>query len=367
MAMQSKIFALLTAATILFSCDNQQQYTVPEDSQDTVRTEKVATINTAELTLKSTVAITMQDKDRQTLALGSGTIIGTGMVITNMHVIAGASYGFVQLSNDAQKHAIEGYMATDKVNDLALLSVPTIQTNGLRLQVALPNVGDQIFAAGNPQGLAGTFSDGIVSSHRQFESKELIQISAPISPGSSGGPIVNANAELLGIAVGGFMDGQNLNFAIPSKYVAQLLNNKRELASLNVPKEKHPGVRVASKKVQTDLREAVKVRNLTWFHDERIAQGFGDPFFLQDPNTLNELSILNNLDYPISNIKLFFILYDRTATPVDYGGIEILPNGNETIMPRLAKTFTRIPLDLDKKIGYRCEVRLLDFKIHSGN
>lgn len=358
---------LIALLTLLYSCGNNSEVKTT-DNRDTSATkvnDETLTINVAEITLSATVAITMQDKNGQDLALGSGVIVGKGLIVTNLHVIAGSSFGYVQLPDSKTKHQIDGYLAIDKVNDLALLQVPTIESAPLTMQTELPKIGEKIYAAGNPHGLSGTFSDGIVSSHRDIDNKELIQITAPISPGSSGGPIVNSNAQIVGIAVGAMTNGQNLNFAIPSKYVSQLLDNKKELTTLNISKKKTQQ-NVETKKVNTDLRDAVKIRNLVWSHDSRKAQGFNDPFFLQDPNFLEELSILNTLNYPISGIKLFFIIYDRKGVPVDYGGLEILPYGSGKILPKLAKTFNP-SLNLDKKIGYKCEVRILDFYIHTDN
>jgi hypothetical protein len=174
----------------------------------------------------------------------------------------------------------------------------------------------------------------------------------------------------LGIAVGGFTSGQNLNFAIPSKFIIELINSQKELTPLDIPTKKQLSSQTkSSKDVKTDLRDAIKVRNLIWGHDELRAKGFPDEFF-KDPNYLYELSILNNLSYPVSDILLFFIIYDRSGTPVDYSTL-ILPPHNELILPGLAKSFTALSdlldpssLRLDKKLGYKCEVRILDFTIH---
>jgi len=324
-----------------------------------------AVINIAESTLRSTVAITMQDKNRQTLSLGSGVIVGNGLVVTNLHVIFSASFGNVQIADESKKHEIDGVLAFDKANDIALLSVPSIQLKGLELNVNLPKVGDKIFAAGNPQGLSGTFSDGIVSSIRDWENNALIQITAPISPGSSGGPIVNKNAELVGIAVGGFSKGQNLNFAVPAKYINELLKSDRILKELVDLKEaKHSMPTTSNEEIETDLRDFVKIRNIRWSESDPMKRSLG--------NHLEELSILNKLSYPISNIKIFFIMYDKSGTPVDYNLLTILPSGAEYIMPGLAKTFIGkgdsfidpLELKLNKKPGFKYEMRLLDFIIH---
>lgn len=251
---------------LLLSCDisNKQSKTdnIASDTTQAVLEVTEPEINIPETTLKSTVSITMQDANRQTLALGSGVVIGKGKVITNLHVIANAKYGFINLTDDYQNYYIDGYTAIDKTNDLALLVIRGLNnSDSITISTVSPKIGDKIYAAGNPKGLSGTFSDGIVSSIREFDDKSLIQITAPISPGSSGGSIVNDKAELIGVAVGGIADGQNLNFAIPSSYVTELLKSSKQVTSLNYKSADKP---TPNKKVKTDLTESIKIRNLTW-------------------------------------------------------------------------------------------------------
>ena len=87
----------------------------------------------------------------------------------------------------------------------------------------LTQVGETVYAVGNPRGLEGTFSDGIISSIRLRDGDKLIQITAPISRGSSGGPVLNQKGEAIGVSVLSVINGQNLNFAIPSNYLKSLL------------------------------------------------------------------------------------------------------------------------------------------------
>lgn len=379
--MKHKLRFAILMTSFLVGCQNKPQNPHEAETRiDSTKIKEQTSINIAEVTLKSTVAITMQDKYRQTFAMGSGAIVGIGLVITNLHVIAGASFGFIQLDNDQQKYNIEGYLAIDKINDLALLSIPTLTIEELKLQITLPKVGEKIFAAGNPQGLSGTFSEGIVSSLREFEGKQLIQITAPISPRSSGGPIVNDKTELVGIAVGGFTEGQNLNFAIPSKFVAELVKNKKEVVSLNIPKSNQLyGQTTSSKNVQTDIRNLVKIKNVFWESDEDEAINEDPTHLWPKPNMIYELTIYNGLSYPISNITIGIIIYDRSGMPSDYDVFTLLQYGKETILPGLGKTFCDANGEcegvrkigfltkVDKKLRYRYEIRLLDFKIHYDN
>lgn len=119
-------------------------------------------------------------------------------------------------------------IALDRPRDLVLLQVRDIAGIALALGTnGLPEVGEEIYALGNPQGLEGSISSGIISSGgiRRIEGEELIQITAPISPGSSGGPVVNRQGEVIGVAESSLRNGQNLNFAVPIAYIALLLKN----------------------------------------------------------------------------------------------------------------------------------------------
>ena len=96
-------------------------------------------------------------------------------------------------------------------------------------------VGENIFAVGNPEGLVGTISPGTVSaSIRSSQKKARIQITAPISHGSSGGPIVDATGKVVGVAVGALSEGQNLNFAVPVSLIHFLLKDSSEDVSFTL-------------------------------------------------------------------------------------------------------------------------------------
>ena len=171
-------------------------------------------------TVNSTVTIETD------IGLGSGFFISENIIVTNYHVIEGASEAYCYTNNSSSKYKIEGYLAVDKLVDLILLKVSGLNRTALRIASGSPTPGQKIFVIGSPKGLPATISDGIISGLRDFEGKKLIQITAPISPGSSGGPVLNANGELIGVSVGKFKEGQNLNFAIPKSNLELLLKLK---------------------------------------------------------------------------------------------------------------------------------------------
>jgi S1-C subfamily serine protease len=116
----------------------------------------------------------------------------------------------------------------DPIHDIAILKLSNkIKHEFLKFESYKVKVGTEILVAGTPIGFEGTLSDGIVSSIRKEEPYDfdLIQITAPISHGSSGGPVINKKGNLIGISKSGIDSdvAQNINFAVPSKYIEFLL------------------------------------------------------------------------------------------------------------------------------------------------
>ncbi|WP_418637137.1 S1C family serine protease [Winogradskyella sp.] len=311
--------------------------------------------------MSSTVSLIMEDNYRQPISLGSGFIIGDGKVVTNLHVIEGAKYGSVIINGSSNKHKIEGYFAIDKENDLAVLSVPTLTEKALPMSNTVsPEIGEKIYAIGNPKGLSGTISEGIVSGIRSFKDRNLIQITAPISPGSSGGPVINNNGEVVGVAVGTLTSGQNLNFAIPISSLISLVDKSSStITSLNISK----GV-TAQKTSENEInvKDGIEIRD--WNYDR------GCGFRYKDKTCIESISVRNKLPYKVKNIKTIFILFDNTGIPIDYFEEELFSSyGDEGIRPFLAKTIEFDIFDwkdhpaLRKSAGDKLEIRILDFEI----
>jgi S1-C subfamily serine protease len=158
------------------------------------------------------------------LGTGSGFFINSrGLALTNYHVIDGASRIVVILNNGQEFNA--KLVAQDEFRDVAILSVPTSGNEFVKLGNSyLVETGDKIYTYGNPLGLTNTISDGLVSKNISIvNGKEYIQLSAPISPGSSGGMLVDERGVVIGITTAGLIRGQNLNLAIPINRVINLI------------------------------------------------------------------------------------------------------------------------------------------------
>lgn len=175
----------------------------------------------------SAVAIETFDAKGTTLSRGSGFFIATDRVITNRHVIERASRVEIHLLN-GKKYTAKGVIAVDGEGDLALLAVDVPQGQAVPIPFVktVPQEGESIVVVGNPYGLEGSVSNGIVSAVREIPGYgKIIQITASISPGSSGSPVVNMAGQVIGVATLQAAEGQNLNFAVPAERISQLKVN----------------------------------------------------------------------------------------------------------------------------------------------
>ncbi len=166
-----------------------------------------------------------EKREEDILRLGSGFFISqNGDIITNYHVLKGAESAEVKTS-DGKTYTISDIVAVDEKNDIIRLSVniPSKYVLPLSLSETTPEIGERIIVYGSPLGLEKTLSDGIISAIREVPGYgKLIQITAPISPGSSGSPVLNMKGEVVGVATFQIIEGQNLNFAIPSDRITSL-------------------------------------------------------------------------------------------------------------------------------------------------
>lgn len=145
---------------------------------------------------------------------GSGVIVAENEILTNCHVVNGASDLEVTFP-DKEKVAASLSNTINDV-DLCLLSVSTGSRKSAKISSkTILKVGQDVYAIGNPLSLSDTFTNGIISAIRTDKNEPLIQITAAISPGSSGGGLFDSNGNLIGITTSSLTRGQNINFAIP--------------------------------------------------------------------------------------------------------------------------------------------------------
>lgn len=168
---------------------------------------------------KSVVVIQAYDREDNPVNQGGGIVTGRESVVTNCHVLEDATKFVVSYD----KEQFDGRLAqADHERDLCELSVPRLTAPRATLWTGRLRVGQRVYAIGAPEGLELTFTEGLVSSLREFEGSQYIQTSAAISQGSSGGGLFDSEGRLIGITAFFLQDGQSLNFAAPASWISQL-------------------------------------------------------------------------------------------------------------------------------------------------
>lgn len=311
----------------------------------------------------STVLLVMEDANGQPMSIGSGFFVRAGEIASNLHVIKGASYGYAKLIGQKGKYDIQDITAIDTSRDLVLLKISIARTPMLSLGNSdAVQVGETVYAVGNPQGLEGTFSQGIISGIRKAGSDKILQITAPISPGSSGGPVLNTKGEVIGVSVATFSAGQNLNFAIPSNYLKDLLSKK------------------GSPKPFSGIKFSTKRKSILAHLGGRSTGGVIGANFTYDsssiPNGSYSFSLVNKLHEPVRNVYCIVVFYDVGGAPLDVAMIHyagIIPGGlakrvkggvDESVekLNNPTPAFPYVPAAPRKPKG-RIEFRILDFQI----
>lgn len=164
----------------------------------------------------SIVMIAVHDKDGDILGTGSGIMIGRdGYILTNNHVASGGRYYSVRIEDDNERYTTDEVIKYNYNLDLAVIRINRklkplpIYRGGKKLVR-----GQKVVAIGSPLGLFNSVSDGIISGFRNIENVDMIQFTAPISHGSSGGAVLNMQGEVIGISTAGIDTGQNINLAV---------------------------------------------------------------------------------------------------------------------------------------------------------
>lgn len=173
----------------------------------------------------SIVSLKVLDERGRAVGQGSGVVVGrSDVVVTSYHVVEKAS-GMLVKTSTGKEFPVTHILSVEPSMDLALLLVTGLSLPPLEMEPKLqPRVGDRVVALGSPRGLDGTVTDGIVSAIRKLPDfdTEVIQTTAPISEGSSGGALVSLQGQLVGVTTLILQSGQNLNFAVPAAAVKDL-------------------------------------------------------------------------------------------------------------------------------------------------
>jgi Flp pilus assembly protein TadD len=180
---------------------------------------------------KAVVVVMTYDGANKGISQGSGFIVRQdGVIVTNYHVISDAKSIKIKAANKVFN--VDYIIDLDKENDIAILKV-----NASNMPIVIlgdfrkTKIGEKIYVISSPKGLENTISDGILSGKREDEDdKTILQITAPISPGSSGGPVFNQNGQVIGVATFLLKESQNLNFAMPVDGIKDKITTKKVAA-----------------------------------------------------------------------------------------------------------------------------------------
>ena len=302
-------------------------------------------VQVARKAFPSTVLIICTDSNGQQISLGSGFIVGPGLIATNFHVIDGAAGATVKVVGDQQTQKVTYIRNIDVRNDLAILAASKIQAPAVEIGDSNRlEVGTAIYAVGNPRGLEGSLSEGIISAFRSVGESSLLQITAAISPGSSGGPILDGTGKVVGVSVATYKGGQNLNFAIPSTALSKLLAKPDEKASFEATTKKNNGPKPILDELGTDkIVAGVTGSSLEW--DGDISGSLGNGAFA--------ISIRNMIDKPISNVIGLAIIYDKKGDPLDFSIVtyrDIIPSKlTKRVSGRFDKSTVGMTTDVSPK------------------
>jgi tetratricopeptide (TPR) repeat protein len=210
--MRKHLYIVILAAAVLLAAG-------PSAAADSDLTRLVKKIQPA------VVTVIVYDAERHISGIGTGFFVSPqGHLVTNFHVLAGKYAADVRTSQ-GKSYRVKAVLAENKSADLVKLQVeiPEAEVAWIAVSDRAPEIAERIVVVGSPMGLEQTVSEGIISSVREIPTVgRVFQMSAPISPGSSGSPVVSTKGQVIGIATFQFIQGQNLNFAVTAQQIMAL-------------------------------------------------------------------------------------------------------------------------------------------------
>ncbi|MGE0098775.1 MAG: S1C family serine protease [Hydrogenophaga sp.] len=288
--------SLLATSMLFFTAWAQAQAQTPSALAPEVLFERVA---------PSVWVVNAHDDADRLMAKGSAVVIGAGSLITNCHVLVRAKRVTVSRENVTYGATLEH---PDTERDLCQLKVANFTAPAITMAPAESlRVGSRVYAIGNPRGLETTISDGLLSGIRRSDTNDFtaLQITVPISAGSSGGGLFDAQGRLIGITTFYIKEGQNLNFALPATWIAEV--PARAQAALAARQERSKATALASA-------------------NAAAAAPTGDRVFeykLRDRSTGNSQTVIYKLDRVDGDTRIF-----NQGTRVERANGEVITRGN---------------------------------------
>jgi len=250
----------------------------------------------------SIVLIVAYDNTGNPLGMGTGFYFKKNLLATNYHVVDGASSFLVKNIGTGQQFKASRVRSYSEKLDIALMEVAEPSQPLKISQKKKQNIGDKVVVIGNPRGLEGSVSTGIISGIRPVSDFNVYQLRAPISPGSSGGPVFNVDGEVLGIATFTIRESQNLNFAMPASLLTALEKQKMKW-------EPAKNIESVYKKGNAGIKMVLFVKNGSEFNESISLKN-------KTQNTIKDLTFIlfyKTMDGEIFNYRV--ITFDEVLSP----------------------------------------------------
>lgn len=232
MAIHTRHISLVTAIFILFGATSYSS--AAEKNANTKTSQRTKNIEVArgldaksiyQLVSDTVVLIKSDNAGKKTQGSGVAYFVGGSRenpvtwIATNAHVVTDSPQVQVKWKGEKYSAAVK---FIDNDIDLALLMIEGIRVPTVTVRADQPDIGESVYAIGSPLGLENSISDGILSGKRAKDDILLLQTTAPISPGNSGGGLFDSQGKLIGITTFKFKNGENINFAVDAQYVFRL-------------------------------------------------------------------------------------------------------------------------------------------------
>ncbi len=311
-----------------------------------------------EETKEATVTIYTFDEYGSPSGEGSGFFIGNkGTCLTNYHVLDGATKAIIKTS-EGLEYEVDSVLISNKKKDIVKFNIKNPDKKKFTyLSFANSELkqGDKVYNVSSPAGLEQTVSDGIISALRSDSHGEIVQITAPISPGSSGSAIVNEGGDVIAVATFLHKGGQNLNFGVKiSDEILALIkdndfskknpkfNKKADFVIVNVPASNAPHVRLNA----IEFKQDATIAYLSYSNLDMTRNPAQVTFQIEDKTQSYALTdVDNNKDYPITSFSTadheeetlivplasttqFRMVFPAIRNNADLSDLEIRPQGN---------------------------------------
>lgn len=304
---------------------------------------------------KAVFIVQAYDNNGELLKFGTGFFIDeNGTCITNYHVFENSSIIKIVTINNLS-YPIKEIIKSSRNHDLIVFTIEVEnKVDFLKINKTIPLKGESVITIGNPIGLNWSVSEGIISGIRETTLGNILQITAPISHGNSGGPLLNKNGEVIGIATFNIADGQNLNFALHIGILDSIYSNDLLFESIG-----------KNAKIPDDIEIAKSyLDSLIWIYDTELEE-----------NRISNSSILNHIEnyiikYPKSahgyyaKAKFYNFINPTKAFDFFSRAIDTEPQNPLYYMFRAAFLIYESPLYMVDSLNKKMQMAINDSKIY---